>query len=134
MTNPSFSSDHDDSDRPGGPLQRSEIIAKCTDYVSLGHQMHWVRARRAMLSDDWEPAQIITLIGRQLIFVTGSRVHLMWNHDPIFLSGRVNLAAQAEDVEVMWSVRFSVLTIRVGDSRSRYCVGLQDGPVTPCSY
>lgn len=134
MTNPSFSSDHDDSDLPGGPLERSENIAKCTDYASLGHQMHWIRARRAMLSDDWEPAQIITSIGHQLFFVTGSGVHLMWNHDPIFLWSRANLAAQAEDAEVMWSARFSMLKISVGDSRSWCCLGLQDGPVTPCTF
>ena len=134
MTNPSFSSDHNDSDRPGGPLHHSENIAKCTDYASLGHQMHWIRARRSMESNDWEPAQIITSIGHQIIFVTGSGVHLMWNHDPIFLSSRANLAAQAEDAEVMWSAHFSMLKISVGDRGSWYCVGLQDGPITPCTF
>jgi len=105
----------------------------CIDY-SLGRQMHHVRAHRSVESDDWEPAQIITAVGHHLLFVTDSGVHLMWNHDPLFLCSRADLAVQAEDAEVMRSARFSMFKIRVGGGRGQYCVGLQDGPVTSFTY
>lgn len=101
MINPSFSSDKDNPDLPGGLLQHSEII---------------------------------TVVGHHLLFVTDSGVHLIWDHAPLSLCSRVNLAVQSTDAEVTWSARFSMFKIRVGGGRGQYCVGLQDGPVTSSTY
>ncbi|MBM9432527.1 hypothetical protein [Flaviflexus equikiangi] len=133
MTNPDFSSDNDAPHIPSELLLRSEHIGTCDDY-SPGHKMHYIRAIKSAGSDDWEDAEIIATTGHHICFATDSGIHWKWNHDPLFLWSRVNLALHSPDVKVRWSDSFNMLKISTGGREGGHCIGLQGGPVTPCKF
>jgi len=108
----------------GSEIGMVPAAPKCRGFAP-GHSVHHIHARVASEHPDWFPVRILSIDGKYIDFMSGSRTVRRWHHD----ADAVRRAWEMVEVggsKATWCERYRLLRISVGRAGLLLHLGMSD--------